>query len=371
MSRAPVAFLGVGYSAIDRVSERGILSYAHEAALDALRASGIDPAQVDGYVGVGTSPNGTHVPIDGFDRVSAYLMVESLGLGQLGWVSDVSGFSVDMAAAAAAAIGAGECTVVLGVRAVYNAPGVGGSTAGEPLAVGAEQWTLPVGAGPGGTRFGQRARRYLETYGARREDLWEVVSAARAHAAGNPWAVFHDREVTLDDYLDAPIVVDPLCLYDCDMPVCGAAAFVLVTGDLARESGRPVAWLRATANWTNADSILTKAGISTRDIDVCQLYDGYSSMVYEWIERLGWCDEGAAWKFVSAGETRPGGTLPVNTFGGALGEGRLHGMGHLREGISQILGTAGARQVADVEHCLVQVGPFDRSALAILSREAA
>ena len=147
--------------------------------------------------------------------------------------------------------------------------------------------------------------------------------------------------------------------------------FELVTGDLARESGRPVAWLRATANWTNADSILTKAGISTRDIDVCQLYDGYSSMVYEWIERLGWCDEGAAWKFVSAGETRPGGTLPVNTFGGALGEGRLHGMGHLREGISQILGTAGARQVADVEHCLVQVGPFDRSALAILSREAA
>jgi acetyl-CoA acetyltransferase len=363
------AFVGVGYSDVDRKTERSVLSYAHEAALDALRDAGIDLDRVDGYVGIGSNPNPSTVHGDGADHVSAYLMADSLGLGPLGWVSDVSGFAINMAASAAAAIRAGLCSVVLGVRAVHHDANRAQSQAGDVVAGGEDQWTLPFGAGPGGTRFGLRMRRYLERSGARREDVWHLVDAARRHARNNPVAVFRDKSLSLAEYLEAPMVADPLCMYDCDLPISGAGAFVLVSAEEAVRAGRPAAYLRAHANWTNADTILDRAGLSTADIDVCQLYDGYSFMIYEWLERLGWCEEFTAWKLVADGVTGPGGALPVNTFGGALGEGRLHGMGHLREGIAQVLGRAGARQVPDVEHCLVQIGPFDRSALAVLSRE--
>lgn len=366
---AKAAFVGAGYSAVDRTSGRGILAYALDAAVDALAAAGVSRDEVDGYVGIGTSPNPDAVHADGADQVSAYLMADALGLGPLSWAADVSGFAVTMAATAAQAIASGECRCVLGVRAVYHDKELLAPSPPGQLAPGRAQYTLPFGAGPGGTRFATRARRYLERSGARREDLWHVVRAAREHARGNPVACFRDAPLSLEDYLAAPETVDPLCLFDCDMPVCGAGAFVMVPAERARESGRPAAYLRGWANWTNAGSIFVRAGLTREDIQVCQLYDGYSPMLYEWLERLGWCEEYTAWKFVADGHTGPGGSLPVNTFGGALGEGRLHGMGHLREGIAQVTGTAGPRQVPGVRNCLVQIGPFDRSALAVLSTE--
>jgi acetyl-CoA acetyltransferase len=363
------AFAGVGYSALDRVSDRGILAYALDAAVDALAAAGISRDEVDGYVGIGTSPNPDAVHADGADQVSAYLMTEALGLGPLSWAADVSGFAINMAATAAQAIASGECRCVIGVRAVYQDKAMRAAPVAEPLAWGTSQYKLPFGAGPGGTRFAARARRYLELSGARRADLWHVVRAAREHARGNPVACFRDTPLSVEDYLAAPLTVDPLCLFDCDMPVCGAGAFVMVSAGRAREAGRPVAYLRGWANWTNADTIFERAGLTRADIQVCQLYDGYSPMVYEWLERLGWCEEYTAWKFVADGGTGPGGPLPVNTFGGALGEGRLHGLGHLREGIAQVMGMAGPRQVDGVRNCLVQIGPYDLSALAVLSAE--
>jgi acetyl-CoA acetyltransferase len=366
---AKAAFAGTGYSAIDRTSGRGILSYALDAAADALAAAGLGRDEVDGYVGIGTSPNPDAVHADGYDQVSAYLMTEALGLGSLSWAADVSGFAITMAATAAHAIVSGECHCVLGLRAVYHDKSAQAAPDPEPLARGRAQYTLPFGAGPGGTRFAARARRYLELSGARREDLWHVVRAAREHARNNPVAYFRNAPLSLDDYLAAPLTVDPLCLFDCDMPVCGAGAFVMVSADLARERGLPAAYLRGWANWTNADSIFERSGVARGDIQVCQLYDGYAPMIYEWLERLGWCDPYTAWKFVADGQTAADGALPVNTFGGALGEGRLHGMGHLREGIAQAMGVAGARQVDGVRNCLVQVGPFDLSALAVLSNE--
>ncbi|MFJ4830787.1 thiolase family protein [Streptomyces sp. NPDC088747] len=370
-ARSAAAFVSAGYSTVDRHSDRGILAYALDAAVDALDAAGIDRDEVDGYVGIAGSPNPGAGHVDGADHVTAYLVADALGLGRLGWASDVSGFAVGMAAGAAQAIAAGECRCVLGVRAVHHAPGARGAPAvsGDVVARGTDLYRLPFGAGPGGTRFAVRAQRYLELSGARREDLWHVVHAAREHARANPVAVFRDKELTRDAYLDAPLTVEPLGLYDCDMPVCGAGAFVMVSAEKARRSGRPAAYLRGWTNWTDSAAIFERSGVARRDIQVCQLYDGYSPMLYEWLERLGWCDPYTAWKFVADGHTAPGGALPVNTFGGALGEGRLHGMGHLREGIVQVLGTAGARQVPGVRNCLVQIGPYDRSALAVLSTE--
>lgn len=363
MSASTAAFIGVGYTEIDRTSDRGILSYAEEAAAAALTAAGVGRDDVDGYVGIARSPNPRAEHVDGVDEASAYAVVDRLGIAPLTWVSDVSAFPVTMAATAAQAIRSGACSCVLGVRALYNVATRSGSSAAS-----ATDPSRPGSAPPGG-RFASRLHRYLDRSGAGREDLWHVIRVSREYARNNPVAYFRNAEVSLGNYLSARMVVEPLNLYDCDMPVCGAGAFVMVSGERARESGQPAAYLRAYANWTNADTILERAGLSRHDIQVCQLYDGYSFMVFEWLERLGWCDEYAAWKFVAAGETRADGRLPVNTFGGALGEGRLHGMGHLREGVVQVMGAAGPRQISNVTNCLVQVGPFDRSAVVVLSAD--
>jgi acetyl-CoA acetyltransferase len=91
-------------------------------------------------------------------------------------------------------------------------------------------------------------------------------------------------------------------------------------------------------------------------------------MITEWLEGLGWCEPHRGLHFIKDGHAERDGRLPINTFGGSLGEGRLHGMGHLQEAVLQVGGRAGARQVARAENCLVQVGPFDSSSFLIVSR---
>jgi acetyl-CoA acetyltransferase len=98
------------------------------------------------------------------------------------------------------------------------------------------------------------------------------------------------------------------------------------------------------------------AGISPSDVQVAQIYDGYSPIVWHWLEGLGFCGQGEAHSFIQGGRLELGGALPVNTFGGPLGEGRLHGIGHLREGVMQIMGRGEKRQVPDVHHSLVRSG---------------
>jgi acetyl-CoA acetyltransferase len=104
-------------------------------------------------------------------------------------------------------------------------------------------------------------------------------------------------------------------------------------------------------------------------VQVAQIYDGYSPLVFHWLEKLGFCSAGEAHQFVQGGRIALGGSLPLNTFGGALGEGRLHGMGHLREAALQAMGRGGARQVPGVSHSLVQVGIPERSWVLVLSAE--
>ncbi|MGE0230752.1 MAG: hypothetical protein AB7O39_05980 [Flavobacteriaceae bacterium] len=93
-------------------------------------------------------------------------------------------------------------------------------------------------------------------------------------------------------------------------------------------------------------------------------------MDYEWQENFGWCGEGEAWKFVRDGHASADGRLPLNTFGGSIGEGRLRGIGHQREAYLRVAGKAADSQVGRSGHCLVQVGPFDTGSFVMLSREA-
>jgi acetyl-CoA acetyltransferase len=365
-----IAFIGVGGSTIERQSNRSITAFALDAAIAAITDAEIDIADIDGYVGapIATNPGALHV--DGADEISARTIIKGLGLSQLSYAADLhKSFPTDMAISAAHLLLSGECRHVLGVRALYNMRDVAYATGTADRAYGADQFTAPFGAMAAGARFATRARTYLEQAGVGREVLYDIVAHARRHARDNPVAVWRNKDVSLEDYMAAPLIAAPLCRLDCDMPVCGAVAFVMTKGDLIPAAVKPkAAYLTGWAGWQHPHRIF-EGSRRRDDIDHCQLYDGFSSMIYEWLEGFGWSEPYRGWQFIRDGHAERDGKLPLNTFGGSLGEGRLHGAGHLRETILQVTGRAGNRQLPRAANGLVHIGPYDMSSFAIISSE--
>ncbi|WP_130355754.1 thiolase family protein [Pigmentiphaga kullae] len=373
MGRAKAAIIGVGGSSIERRSDRSIVAFALDAAMAALADAGIDREQIDGYIGSPKASHAAALHVDGADEISARLLAGRLGLENLSVAIDLnSAFPTEMVTTAGHLLHSGACDYLLAVRALCNLPGVRYGEVKSREAHGEEQFTAPFGYHTGGARFATRLQAYFSASGATRRDLYELVALMRRNASRNPHAIWRDKsEIALDDYLRSPLIAEPLCMLDCDMPVSGAVAFVMTRPELAAASRQPPVYVAGSANWLTADEIFERSGRDRTDIDLCQIYDGFSFLVYEWLERLGWCPPHAAWRYVRDGECEIGGELPVNTFGGALGEGRLHGAGHVREAVLQLRGQAGDRQVPGAADCLVQVGPFDYSSLLVLSNDPA
>ena len=361
------AIIGFGSTDITRHPKDAIGSYAVRAVKAALESAGIDKEEVDGYVGSPGLASYSTNHWDGADEVSAEYMLSALNLTPR-WSADTSGLVLGMVAAARGALLSGMCEYVVGVRALYFQSGAVYSSVSSSAVGGTEQFTLPYGFGPGGARHAQWLARYNSVNGATRRDLFAIVKAAHAHARLNPRAYWNNSTLTLEQYLESRWVSEPLCLYDCDIPVTGAAAFVMTTTSTARRRDAPFATITSMSNGYHPRTALDDAGLTANDIQVCQLYDGFASFPYFWYEALGFCPEGAAHRFIQDGAIELGGRIPTNTFGGSLGEGRMHGIGHLQEAYLQATGQAGPRQVPNAEHSVVQVGAPDRSWVAVVSR---
>jgi acetyl-CoA acetyltransferase len=262
----------------------------------------------------------------------------------------------------------GAARHVLFFRALHNPRG---SYHGTPVRefAGPQQWTAPTGF------FGPLAmialpyNEYLQRYGATREAMAAVLVEARKNGARIPWSHWYEKPLTADDYLAEPLLVDPVCRYDCDIPVDGVAAFVLTSGERAHDlPHRPVyvtgyahaapATHRLPLHWPLDDimgaggdlarRLWQSAGVRPDEVDLPQLYDGFSPFVWFWLEALGLCPTGEAHRFVQDGRIdsdRPGG-LPVLSGGGALGNGRMHGIPQMLECYLQLSGRAGERQRA-------------------------
>ncbi|HXQ47809.1 MAG TPA: hypothetical protein VN806_14400 [Caulobacteraceae bacterium] len=368
--RNRTAVVGVSQTPLERRSARSIGAVAVEAALNAIADAGLTRADIDGYVGAPAAPGASALHADGVDEVSAGFMVSALGLKDASWVTDVDGMAGGMVVAAVQALATGSCRYVLALRALYNPPDRKYSESRTTLAAGPDQFTLPYGIGPGGGRFAQWLQRYMYDHGASREALFEIAVLAREHAQHNPLAIWRDAgALTLDTYMNARWINEPMCLYDSDMPVTGAAAVVMTTAERATGSPHRPAYIAGYANSANPTAVFEVSGITRRDVRVAQIYDGYAPMVWLWLERFGFCGVGEAHQFAAGDRVRLGGELPLNTFGGALGEGRLHGMGHVREAALQAMGRAGPRQVRDAGHSLVQVGIPERSWTVVFSAD--
>jgi acetyl-CoA acetyltransferase len=234
------------------------------------------------------------------------------------------------------------------------------------------QWSQPYGAGYS-TYGALWMQRYMHQSGATREQLGQIAVVSRAYAALNPLAAYREP-MSLDDYLSARMISDPLCLYDCDVPIDGSMAVIVSrTGSTAIDRRHAVT-LQAIGSApgfeASADMMWSRTTLKPSDVDLAELYDGFSILAVRWLEALGLCPRNEAGAFLEGGHRiSPGGELPLNTGGGQLSGGRMHGYGALYEACLQLRGDAAGRQVDPLpEIAVVSSGAETFSSCLLLAR---
>jgi len=367
------AITGIGQSAIGRHLGRSDLDLTIEACLAAVADAGLTRDDIDGlatYPGMGT---GT----PGFAGPTTPEVQDALRLS-LDWHDGGGEGPGQMRAliAACLAVGAGLARHVLVYRTVTESTaqgsgsrqgigGSGGESGGVPRFSGFLQWTLPFGAVSAVNWIALVAQRRMYEFGLTRDQLAQIALNARRNAGRNPTAIYREP-MDLDDYLSARMISTPLCLFDCDAPSDGSTAFVVSHRDYAPDAPRPACHvnavgtaLRGRPSWDQFDDMTTMAArdaaasmwerteLTPADVDVAQLYDGFSILAMVWLEAMGFCGRGESGPFVADGSAIAlDGVLPINTAGGQLSGGRLHGFGLIHEACVQLRGDGGDRQVA-------------------------
>jgi acetyl-CoA acetyltransferase len=368
-ARNRVAIAGYAQSPIVRHAGRPLGAVAVDTARAALADAGLTVADVDGFATGALLPSaGAHASVDGVSVVTSNWLAEALGVNPR-FAAGFQGYgqipgSVTLAVNAVAT---GAADVVLLHRALHNPPR--GRYHANPMthAPGAAQWTAPQGFWGPLSMIAFPYNEYLQRYGATREAMANVVVEARTNGARIPWSYWYERPLTVDDYLDARVLSDPICIFDCDIPVDGVAVFVFTSAERARDLANPPVYVagyaqghprrhRLPQHWPLDDIMDVAAetcgrlwehsGLSVRDVDVPQIYDGFSPIVYFWLEALGYCPIGDAHRFVQDGGIAAArGGLPALSGGGALGNGRMHGVPQMLECYLQLSQRAGDRQL--------------------------
>ncbi len=231
--------------------------------------------------------------------------------------------------------------------------------------------SYPYGSGGPNSIFAFITANYMRTYGATREDFGRIAVAQRANALKNPNALFK-KPLTMQEYMDARPISDPIHLFDCVMPCAGAEAFLVMREEKARELGLPHALVRGAIERHNAysedpvmvrggwlmdrDELYAQAGATPADVDFIQTYDDYPVIVMLQFEDLGFCEKGGGPQFVRTHTLTHDGDFPNNTSGGQLScgqPGAAGGFMGMTESIRQLTGAAGERAVRDAKLGLV------------------
>ena len=369
------AIVGIGATEFSKESGRSEMSLASESVAAAIADAGLAPSDVDGMVTY-SSDNNPEVEI-----------ARHVGIGSLRHFSRVhygGGAACGTVALAAMAVATGVADVVVCYRAFNERSGrrFGAGIQDIPNAATAERaqfsWTTPFGQLTPASWVAMVARRYMHLYGATSQDFGRVAVAGRRHAATNPAAWFYNQPITLEEHQASRWIVDPLHLLDCCQESDGGQALVITSAERARDLPNTPALIVATAQgageeqWTMtsffrddiaqlpemkvvADELWTSSGLTPADIQTAILYDHFTPYVLMQLEEFGFCGRGEAKDFIKDGALEMGGTLPINTHGGQLGEAYIHGMNGIAEAVRQVRGTS-VNQVDSVENVLVTAG---------------
>ncbi len=365
-----VVIAGIGHTEYSKCSGRSTLQLAAEAASAAIDDAGLAPRDVDGMV---------TFTLDDNDELE---LMRCLGIPELRyWSRTPHGGpgSNTMVQHAAAAVTAGVADVVLLYRAFNERSGRRFGQPNARASVPGLNWYLPFGLDTPGKTYALQFQRYMHEFGVTNEDFGRYSVVARKHAATNPNAWFHRRPITLADHQASRWIVEPvLRLLDMCQESDGGAALVVTRADRGRDLPNPAVRVRAAADghlvdgsvmhsYYHADlaelpearfvarQLYDAAGITPRDVDVAMIYENMSPIVFLQLEAFGFCGRGEARDFIADGNIELDGSLPVNPNGGLLGEGYIHGVNNVIEGVRQVRGSA-ANQIPDVGHVLVAAG---------------
>jgi len=389
--RRRVAVAGIGQTEFAKALPKTAWELALEAVRAALADAGVDPADVDGMCRFAPP----------FEQVSEPMLVRALGIRELAFFAEapLGGEALGAVVAhASAAIACGLASVVVCYRAISQSRGgrFGRADRGGPSSSSAgdqrdqapaadvvvpeednRSFAWPYGLMSPGQLFALWATRYAAVHGLTNEDLTQALGTVaitqRGYANRNPAAMMRDRKLDWESYRAARVISSPLRLFDLCLENDGACAVVLTSAEVAASlRADPVYVLSATQSlspyrepmgiYTDdlielfppaaAERLFGQAGVGRGDVDVAELYDATSFMTLKGLESYGFVPDGRAWRYLTETGIGPDSPLPVNTHGGHLSEGYLHGLNGMTEAVRQLRGTA-SNQVAGAEVALV------------------
>ena len=381
-----VALTGIGMSEIGRRLMRQPLSLTVDACQAAIADAGLTIDDIDG---LSTYPGGGG--FGPFSEGGVTALESALGIRPTWHNGGIETFGPGGSVIAAMlAVAGGLARHVLCFRTLWEATFNELMKQGKiPPTMRTDSWFFPFGAVSAAHTLAQNAQRHFHRYGTTRETLGWIALNQRANAALNPTAIYREP-LTMEDYLQARMITTPFGLYDCDVPCDGAVAVIVSHVDAARDLAKPPVLVEAVGtqiierlDWDQstlthepqslgqAAHMWTRTSLQPKDVDVAELYDGFTINCLSWIEALGFCGIGEAKEFLDGGKNiARDGVLPLNTHGGQLSHGRTHGMGLIHEAVTQLRGEAGARQVEGARVGVVSSGGLTPSG-AILLRAGA
>ena len=365
------AIAGVGYRQYKRgtapLPERGVLT---RAIVDACEDAGFDPADVDGFVSYGDDHN------------EPVRLMSDLGTKELNWSAQVwgggGGGIAGTLGLASAAILTGQAKAVVIFRAL--AEGDSGRLAAAVMAHHLNDHMVGVGLVAPAQVCAMRAQRLFDYHGVPRSVCEELVRASYFHGSRNPEATAYGKELDLDVFRTTRWIAEPFRLFDCSRENDGAGTLLMVSSEIARDlkkkpvkllsvaQGTQQGWgdlienddieLYATAGFRAIkDKLYNMAGLTPADIDVVQLYENFSAQGIASLIDHGFCTyENVAEVVRYENLIAPGGGLPVNTSGGNLAHGFVHGFVTAVESIRCLRGES-PNPVPDARTCLLAGGP--------------
>lgn len=369
------AIVGIGQTEFSKNSGRSEQQLAAEAVLAACQDAGISPESIDGMI--------TYT-LDHSDEVD---VMRSLGCKEINYTTRLpqgGASSVSTLVHAKQAVEAGFCDTMVIWRAMnersqYRFGQPTPSVSPDAHSSTFFEWCFPFGSQTPAAWEVLSCGPYLHHYGVTSEDLGRIAVLMRKHAATNPNAWFYEKPITLEDHQNSRWIVKPwLRLLDCCQESDGGVALIITRMDRANDlKQKPARLLGAeyaflfnheivsdfyegdlteTANSVRVTEKLTAAaGLAPKDTNVAMIYDNFTPQILRQLEGFGYCGAGEAKDYVADGHMELDGKSPLSPNGGLIGEGYIHGMNNITEGVRQIRGTA-ANQVSDVETVFLASG---------------
>jgi acetyl-CoA acetyltransferase len=365
--RGQAAIVGIGCTEFSKDSGVGVFTLAARAVKAAVADAGLQVEDVDGLCTFGTN-----------DSIAPNILAQALGIQSLSFYVDQfygGSVSLSMLGQATLALSAGVADCVVCYRALNGRSGVrmsGSSVGGGQRLPWDMQFKVSAKYIAPAQEIAMAARAHMLKYGTTNEDFGRIAILSRTHALDNERAMMR-TPMTMDDYLASRWIVEPFRKFDCCLETDGAVAVVLVCADRAKDLPHRPALVQGAA-WGGgitvvnnghrdltesparpiADRLYAAAGLGPSDIQFAELYDCFTYNVLSQIEGYGFAESGTVGDKLADGTfDRTTGTLPLNTHGGLLSEGYIHGMNHVYEAVQQIRGDAQHRQVAHHDVALV------------------